>query len=57
MLILWDTGSLRKESGIEVQTGDERWKKDFQNNDTYVPILHHSLNLDNISGIKDDRPQ
>lgn len=57
MLILWDTGNLRKESGIEVQTGDERWKKDFQNNDTYVPILHHSLNLDNISGIKDDRPQ
>lgn len=37
-------------------SGDHGIMKDLQNNDTYVPILHHSLNWDNISRIRDDRP-
>lgn len=45
-----------KEARTSWQAGDHGIMKDLRNNDTYVPILHHSLNWDNISRIRDDRP-
>lgn len=38
------------------ETSNHGIMKDLRNNDTYGPILHHSLNWANISRIRDDRP-
>jgi len=57
--VVWETGSFFGvvcEGRLGMKRGNHGIMKDLQNNDTYVPILHHSLSWDNISRIRDDRP-
>lgn len=56
MVTSYEEWSVKRGSDEMTSRQDHGIMKALQNNDTYVPIFHHSLNWDNISGIRDDRP-